>query len=67
MKGDQVDAYVAEIQNNNKFSMPVIRIGPGKYLLGTESKMLMIKGDICMVRVGGGFVSLQEYIERYQD
>ena len=29
--------------------------------------MLMIKNDTCMVRVGGGFERLEEYILRNQD
>jgi hypothetical protein len=44
--------------------MPIYRIGEGKYLIGTESKMCLIKGNSCVVRVGGGFQTLEEYLER---
>lgn len=46
--------------------MPIYRIGEGKYLIGTESKMCLIKGTSCVVRVGGGFLSLEEYLNRNQ-
>jgi len=44
--------------------MPIIRVKSGSYLIGTDLKMLMIKGNICMVRVGGGWERLDEYIIR---
>lgn len=47
--------------------MPIIRVAAGKYLIGTDLKMLMIKGTICMVRVGGGWERLEDYIYRVQD
>ena len=46
--------------------MPIIRIKGGNYLLGTESKPVVIKGTTCVVRIGGGFENLLEYIKRYQ-
>eukprot|EP00347_Sterkiella_histriomuscorum_P009015 403342856 len=67
IKGDQLDLIVAKILNDNQFTLPVIRITQGKYLLGTDSKSLVIKGDICVVRVGGGFEKLEEYLRRNQD
>ena len=45
-------------------SIPVIRITNGKYLIGTESKMVVLKNSSCMVRVGGGFEKLEDYLVR---
>ena len=50
---------MAKIINENNIRMPIIRIGEGKYLLGTESKMVILKGTTCVVRVGGGFDNLE--------
>ena len=64
VKGDEVDEAIGEVLSKFDFELPVIRIANGKYLIGTESKMVMIKGNSCMVRVGGGFEKLDGYISR---
>ena len=51
--------------------MPVARLskndqtGTTFYLIGTEVKSLKILENCCMVRVGGGFVTLEEYYDKY--
>ena len=42
----------------------MVRIAEGKYLIGTDSKQVLIKNTTCVVRVGGGFQNLEEYITR---
>ena len=64
-KGDKIDAVIAKIINKGSVHMPIYRIGDGKYLIGTESRMCLIKNESCVVRVGGGFLSLEEYLTRY--
>ena len=64
IRGDHVDEVVERVVNGNEINLPIIRIQQGKYLIGTELKMLVIKADYCMVRVGGGFERLEEYIYR---
>lgn len=58
---------MSKIINTNGIRMPIIRIGHGKYLVGTESKMVMIKGSSCVVRVGGGFENFENYILRNEE
>ena len=36
-------------------------------MIGTESKSIIIKGTTCVIRVGGGFENLVEYITRHQE
>ena len=48
-------------------SIPVIRLANGRYLLGTEQKMIVLKNSSCMVRVGGGFEKLEDYMEKHKD
>jgi hypothetical protein len=67
IKGDQVDEALEALINKYNVALPVIRIANGKYLIGTESKMVMLKNSTCMVRVGGGFERMEEYIERNQE
>ena len=64
VKGDKIDDMMGQIINKNNIKMPVYRIYEGKYLLGTESKQCLINGTKCVVRVGGGFESLEEYLKR---
>lgn len=64
VKGDAVDKVVEEVVFKKNIECPIVRISQGKYLIGTESKMLIIKGDSCMVRVGGGFERLDDYLVR---
>jgi hypothetical protein len=58
---------MARIINTHGIKLPVIRMGNGKYLVGTESKIVIIKGTSCVVRVGGGFESMEDYIVRHEE
>lgn len=66
-KGDEVDEAMEMVLNKFNFNLPVIRITDGKYLIGTETKMVMLRNSTCMVRVGGGFERMEDYIARNQD
>ena len=46
--------------------MPIVRLdNKGSYLLGTKVQKLQMRGKNCMVNVGGGFVTIQEYYDKY--
>ena len=44
--------------------IPIVKLDKGKYLIGTEVKSIQIKNDSLLVRVGGGYVTLEEHIEK---
>jgi len=44
--------------------IPIIRLDAGKYLVGSEQKSIQIKAESLLVRVGGGYITLQEHIEK---
>lgn len=44
--------------------IPIVKLDKGKYLIGTEVKAIQIKNDSLLVRVGGGYVTLEEHIEK---
>lgn len=67
VKGDQVDEAMEILINRFNVNLPVIRIGDGKYLIGTEQKMVVLRNSTCMVRVGGGFERMEDYIARNQE
>ena len=45
--------------------MNVKRLGPGKYLFGTKNIMAKIINGKLVIRVGGGYMSADEFIEQY--
>ena len=46
--------------------MPIVKLQKeNSYLIGCEVKQMNVKGENCMVRVGGGYVTIQEYYNRY--
>ena len=46
--------------------MPMVKVPKeNTYLIGTEAKQLTVRGENCMVRVGGGYVTIEEYYNRY--
>jgi len=58
IRGDAVDEVVGSLITKQDVKVPIIRMQAGKYLIGTESKLLIIKGQSVMVRIGGGFERL---------
>jgi len=46
--------------------MPIVKLQrDNTYMIGTEAKQMTVRGENCMVRVGGGYVTIQEYYNRY--
>ena len=44
--------------------MPLVKLADGEYLIGTEKKKIIVKSNNLLIRVGGGFITLEEYITR---
>lgn len=44
--------------------IPIVKLDTGKYLIGAEVKSMQIKNDSLLVRVGGGYCSLEEHIAK---
>ena len=45
--------------------LPIVRLVWGKYLIGTHEKQVEVKEDGPIVRTGGGFMKLDEYLKHY--
>ena len=45
--------------------LPIAKVGDLKYMIGTESKKIIVKRDKVMIRTGGGFMPLEEHINKY--
>ena len=65
IKGDQVDELFSKHLNNSALPIPVKRLAPGKYLFGTKQILAKIINGKLVIRVGGGYMSVEEFIETY--
>ena len=46
--------------------MPIVKLkNEDSYLIGTEIKKMVVRGDKCMVRVGGGYAEISDYYNDY--
>lgn len=46
--------------------MPIAKLKKeDSYLIGTEVKMMTVRGEKCMIRVGGGFEDIKDYYNNY--
>ena len=45
--------------------LPIAKVGDLKYMIGTEAKKIIVKSDMVLIRTGGGFMPLEEHINKY--
>ena len=59
---DPIDQLFATHLNKSKINLPVQRIAAGKYMFGTKQVHAKIQNGNLLIRVGGGFMGAQEFI-----
>ncbi len=67
MVGDVVDELFADYINRLGCPVPVNRIGPNQYNFGTKKVNAKIINGRLVIRVGGGFMGIEEFIRYYGD
>ena len=67
LKGDLVDELIAKYINDMQCPLPVKRLGDGNYLFGTKKIFAKIMNGKLVIRVGGGYMSIEEFIATYGD
>lgn len=65
--GDDVDALLAGALNAYGCDIPLTRLGGGFYLFGTRKIYAKIMNGKLVVRVGGGFMIIDEFLRTYSD
>ena len=69
VKNDPVDKKLAEYINNypdrQKLKIMFMRESEGVYQFGTKRVMVKCVKDKIEIRVGGGFLSLDEFLDQY--
>ena len=64
---DVVDKMLEKFVQTHKVQVPINRIDPSKYLFGTRIISAQIINGVLMVRVGGGFMNIEEFIFKHSD
>lgn len=69
VKGDAIDKKLAEYINNypdrQKLKIMFLRETEGVYQFGTKRVLVKCEKDSIKIRVGGGFLSLDEFLDQY--
>ena len=63
IKGDKVDEKMAVFINNFELDVPLLRVGDGQYMFGSRKVFAKIMNDKLVIRVGGGFLSIDEFLD----
>jgi hypothetical protein len=66
-KGDLVDELLAKYINMTQCPVPIKRLGNGYYLFGTKKIFAKIMNGKLVIRVGGGFMIIEEFIATYAE
>ena len=69
MKEDAVDKKLAEFINNyperSKLKIMFMRESDGVYQFGTKRVAVKVEKDNIKIRVGGGYLSIDEFLDQY--
>lgn len=64
-KKDAVDQMLADYINDTGCQVPIRRIGNGYYYFGSKKIFAKIINGKLVIRVGGGYMSIDEFVEHY--
>jgi hypothetical protein len=65
--GDDIDALLQEALRKYGCNIPLTRLGGGFYLFGTRKIFAKIMNRQLVVRVGGGYMIIDEFLATYAD
>jgi hypothetical protein len=66
-KGDLLDQMLSHYINQANCPVPIRKIGNGFYLFGTKKIYAKILNGKLVIRVGGGFMVIEEFIATYAE
>lgn len=69
VKGDEVDMVLADYLNNiidkSKLQVMFIRLNPGVYSFGSKKVCIKVDNGKINIRVGGGYLRIEEFLDKY--
>jgi Growth-Arrest-Specific Protein 2 Domain len=66
VKGDPVDEMMAMYINQCPFFVPIERLSEGNYFLGAKKIFAKIMNNKLIIRVGGGFCVIDEFMKQLE-
>ena len=66
-KGDEVDEMLAQYINAMRIELPISRLGGGQYMFGSKKIYAKVMNNKLVVRVGGGYMDMNEFIQTYAE
>ena len=66
-KGDVLDQMLFGYIQQSNCPVPIRKLGSGFYLFGTKKIYAKIMNGKLVIRVGGGYMALEEFIKTYAD
>jgi hypothetical protein len=67
LKGDAIDEMMAKYLNECDFYVPVKRLGEGQYMYGSKKIFAKIMNGRLIIRVGGGYMLIDEFLKNYAE
>lgn len=65
VKGDEIDEKFAEALARANLNLPVKRLAQGKYMFGSRQILAKVINNKLVIRVGGGYMGVDEFIDQY--
>lgn len=69
VKGDEVDQALADFLNNfqdkGKLQVMFIRLQPGIYSFGSKKVCIKVENGKIIIRVGGGYMRINDFLDTY--
>ena len=69
VKGDAVDCALADFLNNfhdrGKLQVMFIRLQPGVYSFGSKKVCIKVDNGKINIRIGGGYMRIDDFLEKY--
>ena len=67
IKGDPIDEMMAKYLNECPYYVPVKRLGEGQYMYGSKKIFAKIMNGKLIIRVGGGYMLIDEFLKNYAE
>jgi hypothetical protein len=67
VKGDAIDEMMAQHINSCNYYVPVERLQEGHYMWGPKKIFAKIMNGKLIIRVGGGFMLIDEFLKHYEN
>lgn len=66
-KGDMLDELLGNYINETGCPVPIQRLGNGFYMFGTRKIFAKVLNGRLVIRVGGGFMVIEEFIQAHAE